>query len=219
MITAYPDIQLQETDAVKLRGFFADLDQNDSNLHNHTVEGKELYRYPLIQYKIIKGTPVVVAVEEGIDSIYPHLIKQDELKIGDIVYSEPEVDIQLLKVLIGDSSTLNSYCFLTPWLALNQDNYIHYLNGTKEEKDFLLSRILIGNILSMCKGFDVDIENNLTVYHYLHSVVTFYKGKKMKAFLGTFQVNCCLPDMCGIGKGTSRGYGTVAKLTVHEKTD
>ena len=62
MMTAfYPDVRLQPEDSGKLRGFFADLDQWDGNLHNHTKEGKEIYRYPSVQYKVIQESPVVVA--------------------------------------------------------------------------------------------------------------------------------------------------------------
>ena len=84
-----------------------------------------------------------------------------------------------------------------------------YKKADQEAQAVLLSNILTGNILSMCKRFGVTIENQLTVTHQLESVSVWYKGKKMEGFRETFQVNCCIPDLCGIGKGTARGFGTV----------
>ena len=91
---------------------------------------------------------------------------------------------------------------------------------TREDREAILSNILIGNILSMCKGLGVTIENRVTVAHQLEWIPVWYKGKRMEGFKGSFQVNCCIPDLCGIGKGTARGFGTVKyKQIKGEMTD
>jgi len=38
------------------------------------------------------------------------------------------------------------------------------------------------------------------------------KGAPMPGFLGTFSVNFHIPDLWGIGKPVSRGFGTVKRL-------
>lgn len=209
MVTTYTHISIPAKDARKVRGFFADLDTTDSNLHNHSLEGKDIYRYPVIQYKVLHGHPVIVALESGISSIYPHLMKETELKIGDEMYTDMEMDISLSQPFLGDSKQVQKYRFLTPWIALNQKNYVEYGKSDDEKKQEMLANILIGNILSFCKRFDVTIEQKLQVTHHLQEVPVVYKGTKMQAFLGSFEINASIPDLCGLGKGTARGFGTV----------
>ncbi len=209
MTATYKNIKLPATNTGKLRGFYADLDMADNNLHNHTEEGKDIYRYPRVQYKILKEHPVIVAVEEGIRSLHPHLMEQTELRIGDKVYSDMTLDISLSEQMLGDSREIRGYRFVTPWLALNQKNYQEYQDTDSDGKEQILSRILIGNILSLCKGFGVTIEGKLSVEYQLKSRYVIYKGTKMEAFTGKFQVNCRIPELLGIGKGTASGFGVV----------
>lgn len=218
MIATYQNISLTAAEARKVRGFFADRDHTDHNLHNHTLEGDSVYQYPLVQYKVLNRHPVIVAMEDGIRSIHPHLMEATELKIGENVYTDMALDIRLVQPPIGDSKTMESYCFVTPWLALNQKNFEKYEAMDKEEQDAFLGRILIGNILSLCKRFGVTIEQKLQVTHQLKAVSVFYKEKRMIAFTGKFQANCCIPNLCGIGKGTARGFGTV-KVTNEKEGD
>ena len=209
MTAVYKNIQLVASDAKNVRGFFADLDWSDSVLHNHTGTGESIYRYPKVQYKVLKGNPVIVALEEGIRSVHPLLMEQTELKIGRNKFYDMSMDIRLAEMPLGDHREMKEYYFATPWLALNQENYKRFENADQEEREAILERILTGNILSMCKGLGVTIENKLQVRHQLRSVPVSYKGKKMEGFVGDFQINCCIPELCGIGKGTSRGFGKV----------
>ena len=41
---------------------------------------------------------------------------------------------------------------------------------------------------------------------------TQFKDQKMLAFSGNFVTNAVLPDLAGIGKAVSRGFGTVSKI-------
>lgn len=209
MTARYKNICLPVSEAKKVRGFFSNLDYLDSNLHNHTASGEEIYRYPLVQYKVLKKNPVIVAAEDGIKSIHAHLMNETEIKIGDRVYTDVSLDIHLAELPVGDSRAVRQYVFLTPWLALNQGNYEKYQKMDEEGRKSLLEHILIGNILSLCKGFDVTIENTLQAEMELRSIPVLYKEKRMEGFTGKFRINCCIPDMCGIGKGTARGFGTV----------
>jgi hypothetical protein len=209
MITIYTNICLSAKQSQKIRGFFADLDVLDSNLHNHRLDGKEIYRYPLIQYKVLQNHPVIIAIEEGIQSIHPHIMEQEALRIGNKTYTDTALDMRLGELPLGDSEDIRNYRFITPWLALNQRNYEDYHSADEGKKKQILSKVLVGNILSLCKGFGVTIEEKLQVKHQLTPVSVNYKGRKMIAFVGTFQVNCCIPELFGIGKGTARGFGTV----------
>lgn len=209
MTAVYKNIHLPESEARWVRGFFADLDQSDSNLHNHKENGDQIYQYPIVQYKVLHNSPVIVALEDGIRSIHPHLMEQTKLRFGEKTYSDLALDIKLQELPLGDSRIVRRYTFITPWLALNQENYEKYSKASNEQREQMLSQILIGNVLAMCKRFGVTINNRLAVTHQLKETTVLYKGRKMSGFIGTFQMNCCIPDLCGIGKGTARGFGTV----------
>ncbi|TVR80018.1 MAG: DNA repair protein, partial [Chitinophagaceae bacterium] len=43
----------------------------------------------------------------------------------------------------------------------------------------------------------------------LHEKTTRFKDQSMMAFTGSFVVNAILPAGIGLGKGVSRGFGTV----------
>ena len=62
----FPEIALATRDAHKLRGFFGDLFREHSPLlHNHFEDGSLRYAYPLVQYKVIDGVPMLVGFGEG----------------------------------------------------------------------------------------------------------------------------------------------------------
>lgn len=208
MTTIYKNIPLPAYRITQFRGFFANLDPSDGYLHNHSLNGTDLYRYPMVQYKSLYKIPTIIACEEGIQSIYPWILNVKALNIGGTIYHGLQKEIHIQDVVIGDSSQQISYRFLTPWIALNQKNFAVYQMLDSQEQTIFLSRMLIGNILSMCKGFSVTINNQLHPTHNLHQVPVRYKGNQMIGFLGDFSVNCLLPGLCGIGKGVSLGFGT-----------
>lgn len=211
MTATYMNVRVSKDEARGIRGFFANLERDNIYLHNHTADGIDIYRYPLVQYKVINENPVVVAIEDGIPSIQPYLMKETQLKIGMRTYNDLMLDISLSQQWAGDSDRIEAYRFETPWLALNQKNYKIYIESSEQQKKQLINRILVGNILSFCKGIGITIENKLEVTHCLRPIAIFYKETKMIAFQGNFQVNCQIPKLCGIGKGTAKGFGVVVE--------
>lgn len=209
MVVTYKKIQLPPGQGAKLRGFFAGQDPADETLHQHTTDGV-LYRYPRVQYKILRKNPVVVAFEEGIGAVYPKVMECDRLTIGGRDYDASDMEIKLCEKTAGDSREALQYRFLTPWLCLNQQNYQLYETLEAEGRAALLEKILIGNILSFAKGFGLTVENELRVTLDVQECRTRLKDTWMRAFSGTFTVNYRLPSFCGIGKSVSRGFGTVA---------
>lgn len=217
LIAEYRNIELKQQDAVKLRGYFANLDGSDTLMHNHMESGENIYRYPRVQYKVIHHHPVIVAFGEGINSLYPKLMDMDNVVLGETIYWDPELQIKLETKVIGDSRKAYHYKFLTPWLALNQENYKRYLElSTEPEKKQILEKILTGNILSMCRGFAVELEQKITASVDVKDIPVKFKGESMIGFIGWFEVNAHLPTLCGIGKGVSRGMGTIGLFSPEE---
>lgn len=211
LIAEYKDIELRQQDAVKVRGYFADMDKSDTFMHNHLETGGNIYKYPEVQYKVLYKHPFIIAFGNGINSLYPKLMGIEYVTIGNRKYNNPDLQIRLETKTIGDCEQTLQYKFLTPWLALNQENYRKYtVLETNFEKIQMLENILTGNILSMCKGFNVRLERKINVLSELESIPVKFKGETMIGFTGKFTVNARLPAFCGIGKGVSRGMGTIA---------
>lgn len=107
---------------------------------------------------------------------------------------------------------LISYEFRTPWLALDEESYKRYKKRNEYERKKQLESILVGNIISMSKGLEYVITDELTadILDMKQARVSL-KGVPMLGFFGTFSVNFEIPDLWGIGKSVSRGFGTVMK--------
>lgn len=72
-----------------------------------------------------------------------------------------------------------------------------------------LNSIIIGNVISMCKGLGMIEENELFVHSKVDEYRVNYKGIEVIGFTGEFEINFKIPDFFGLGKGVSEGYGAV----------
>jgi len=214
------DSGISSNDAEKIRGYIGRKFIEDSFLHQHTENNKLIYRYPVVQYKVIDGKPLLIGIKGGVESLWKVFDDMSELNLDDNTHEIFDKKSLLKQVHIGVLDRQLSYSFLTPWLALNEKNYEKYQKlGTWAKKKELLESILIGNIISMSKslGYTVPepIKSNIIS---LKEVQTKLKGTPMLGFVGTFSVNFSIPDYWGIGKSVSRGFGTI-KRTDNKTTD
>ena len=197
--------------ADKLRGFFANKFNEDVHFHHH-INDELSYAYPLIQYKILQGEPVVIGIKEGADILQKIHNEVSLIKIGTKNYQIKDTKIVLQSYNFGITESL-PYSFLTPWLALNESNYKKYIKfGDDEKKRSFLKKILIGNLLSISKSLGYTVPEPIIVnITKLKEVNTVLKRNPMLGFLGDFSVNFEIPDYWGIGKSVSRGFGTVIR--------
>jgi hypothetical protein len=206
-----------EEDATKLRGFFATRFNEYALLHQHIDVDKLLYTYPRIQYKIIGGTAIVLGIEEGAEVLKEIYDQYDELTLGESVYTIVERGLTIKEEEFGISPGLLSYEFITPWLALSQQNYQRYLESGMKERRELLQRTLIGNILSASKGLEYVVLDEIKVgIGRLRQRKCELKGTTFIGFLGRFMVNFQILDYMGLGKSVSRGFGTIKRLSGRE---
>lgn len=209
----YPDIHIPQWKGSKLRGFFSNMDRDDPLLHQHLTAGKVAYQYPLIQYKVIRQHPMVVAAGDGIRHIYPHVLQNDFLYLDGFRYPCGRREIELGEEWLGESRGTLHYRFLSPWFGLNQENFTRYMDlNTPDAKNQLLSKILIGNILSMAKRFGITVGKRLIVLPHLLERRDRFKGETILSFYGGFEVNFRLPNYLALGKSVSRGYGTYIQI-------
>lgn len=212
-LTLCCDQSLQENDARLLRGFFGQRYQNRVEFHHHGPSGL-LYQHPLIQYKTIGGVGRVMGLESG-SFLVRALPEIDTLNLNGQTLNVIEQNRNTETIVFGATETPEKYQFLSPWLALNQANHQRYnklINKAKRQD--LLSRILIGNLISLCKSVRLTITDRLKANLYIEKPksIEIKSGVMLTGFMGTFTVNFQLPTLWGIGKQSARGFGTVRQV-------
>lgn len=196
-------------DPSKLRGCIANKFPDYPILHHHVGRGY-LYTYPRVQYKILDGTPIIVGIEEGADVLKEISDDLQELRLGKSRYVVESIQMNLFNADFGECRENYHYKFLTPWLALNPDNYKKFKETVdwRKKKEFL-NNILVGNVLSMCKGLNHVVGRKLYVHSHLDDETVEYKAIKHIGFTGKFKINFKIPDLIGLGMGVSQGFGVV----------
>jgi hypothetical protein len=196
----------------KLRGFIGNKFPEYSLLHHHVEDGY-LLTYPKIQYKIIEGTPFMIGIEEGAKVLKDISGDIKKLELGNSTYKVSSKQINEQEVEVIPQREMYNYCFLTPWFALNQKNYAKFIEMKDfRERKLFLNNILVGNLLSMCKGLGIIVNVRLNVRSHLNEEKIEFKGIPFTGFTGEFTVNFRIPDFFGIGKNVSHGYGTIRKI-------
>ncbi len=195
--------------APELRGFFATRFNEYSLLHQHNAD-KLIYRYPLVQYKMIDGAPMVIGINDGAEVLKQVYDKYDEIKLGGEVYEIVEKGIAVRNQEFGITDKIHSYEFATPWLALNQENYMRYygMSGMEERKEFL-RKTLTANLLSMSKSLDYQVSGTIKCDVDVKIRKSRLKDVNVMSFTGGFCANFLIPDYLGVGKSVSRGFGAV----------
>ena len=182
--------------------------------HNHTDNDGFRYSYPLIQYKRIGGKAAIVCIDKGVDSIGQFLMtQQHEMVLGERSVKMEIESVRPQNILMQTWQDMFNYR-LQHWIPLNSDNYRRYQElESLVERIALLEGILKGNLLSMCKGLDIylseELKVSITNMNEPHLVKV--KGVKVMSFDVDFRSNLSIPDGIGIGKNVSLGYGTTLR--------
>lgn len=202
----------------QLRGFFACKFDSFLLLHHHLGNNKLLYQYPRIQYKNIEGKKMVFGLAEGVEVLQSIYNQYDYVDLNGHKYPIYSKEISIKEELfetIEEPDSYLKYEFLTPWFALNEENYIKYKDYTFQERTDQLKSILIQNILAIAKTFNYYVDKRILADINLKETAIRFKGKSIIGFLGTFRINFYLPEYIGLGKSVSRGFGTIKKEMVN----
>ena len=206
----FPEINLRQSDGHKLRGYFAETFGQQSDLfHNHQADGSTIYRYPLIQYKVVDKHPMVVGINEGAQLITERFLSINQIVINEKQHPLQQKNLKSETVDVAIYNDLFTYQFLTPWLALNQHNHLQYEKVDDVGKRQLLKKTLTGNLLTCAGGLGYRLTEQLLVNLVVHPIIINFKNKKMTGFKGSFTTNLWLPNFVGIGKSSARGFGTI----------
>ena len=207
----FPQIKLERRHGHKLRGYFANLFGEESDFFsNHQADGKVIYRYPRIQYKVVHGEPMVLGLAEGAALLIERFLNITALEIEGLHIPVFQKNIKSAEQIVGVVHELLEYQFINPWKPLNDKNYTKYLAlNTRKEKEEFLKKILITNIIEFFKVAEHWEENKILVSLKLSPTSVKFKNQNMMAFKGGFTTNVKLPNYIGLGKTVSRGYGTI----------
>jgi hypothetical protein len=169
----------------------------------------------LVQYKILGGVPTIVGIDEGSRAVTDIFADVNEIRLGDRILpgDAKELHRRKFKIEILDDR-LVEYRLRTPYCALNQENYAVYRAlPTDEERHSHLSKQLVNHLLAVCKGLGFYAESRIVAYPlFSQPRLTTLKGNRLTAFRGGFVTNLSLPDLIGIGKSTSRGFGAIERV-------
>ncbi|MDH5682788.1 MAG: CRISPR-associated endonuclease Cas6 [Spirochaetota bacterium] len=210
------NVTLHSRDIKKLQANISNLFRDQDIVHNHQANGRVIYRYPLIQFKLIDKTPTIVALTDKAIEIFTRIfLSLDKIEISGKTIAITEKDITMETMDIGYQDEMISYEFISPWLGLNQAKYEKYIrSGHWEERKKLLNTCLTGNLLSLLKGLEIWLSEaeRIQVDLDLREKPVHLKGNPLLGFTGTFQTNIKLSDYLGLGKSVSRGFGTIKKI-------
>lgn len=209
------NVKLNKDQTHLLRGCIGNLFKDRDIIHNHDLQtGKVIYRYPLIQFKIIDNVPKIIAIsEEAINTLKSVLLNIKEIDIKGLKIPIYEKMFKVEEYKFGNDREFYVYEFVNPWIALNQENYNVYFNlQSIIERNRMLEKCLIAHIISVSKAFKYTVNDEIIVKANLNKNDVILKGKTMIGFTGCFKVNFDLPDFIGLGKSVSRGYGCFKKV-------
>ncbi len=196
----------------KLRGFIASGNIEENIYHQHGKDGLR-YRYPLIHYHIFEGKAVITGWLEGVEETKKLFKKLDHLHIGETDYIIIGKKLRITEQEYGISEEPIRYGFVFPWLALNNKNHTKYMSLRGESRLKFLENILTGNILSASKSLNYTVEGDIKARMvYARQIQSQLKGTSLIAFQGAFTVNFKLPELFGLGKSVSRGFGAVKRI-------
>lgn len=209
----YTDVYLTKYDLPKLRGYFSHKFPEYSELHNHLPDGKFSYKFPQVQYRIINKHPALIGFSKGIEILKKIFFELDEMIIDKHRYTLNEKEICLKEYDFGVADDFINYKFISPWMALKEENYEKYKDLDKIEQQRFLKHILRENLKTLSKGFKhwIDDIEKVKVEGYFKPKQVNFKNQKMLCFTGDFMTNFHIPEYMGLGKQSARGFGVVAQ--------
>jgi hypothetical protein len=207
-----------------VRGAIADRYREWSIMHQH-FGNQYLYHHPLVQYKVIDETPMVVGLGIGAE-LLAALKPPGELVLNGTLVPFDQARI-VSEIYEPDFSTPHCFHFATSWLALNEENYVRYREYEIHEKSeairTMLEKILIGNILSFAKGLGLSILATLRArinqWHAEPVRAKQHKTGMMLGFAARGEITFSAPPFWGFGKQSSRGNGVLVTTKIGEQAN
>jgi hypothetical protein len=191
------------------RGAVASIFHAETAFHGHDGD-RTVARYPEVHYRWGPQGPTLFAIGPAAHLAMAHPWPGATLRIGDQERRVLQVDWSVTATQRVLSRRLVRYALGAPWIALNQENHARYRAMSDDARRAELDRILVGNLLSMSKGFGWFYEGGETIYaafEPLREVHCEVKDVPLIGFEGSFVTNLDLPDDLAVGRSVSFGFG------------
>jgi hypothetical protein len=172
-----------------------------------------IHRYPAVQCKQCKNMLMVMGIGQGAAFLEELSHARNDLPAGKNTCTILTRDAAVRNEEFGCSGPTHTYEFVTPWLALNQQNAKKFydLKG-KPERDAFMLRILAGNLATLAKSLDYTTPVPITCEAKIKFRIDWIDRENVIVFLGKFRTNCRIPDYFGIGQSVSQGFGTIRSI-------
>lgn len=173
-------------------------------LHNHTEEGGEHYRYPLVQFR----HDGFCGINEG-ETLLMQLLP--------LLLAETQLNMATHREEIAMLDQTRQYRIIN-WQPFHSENYQlwQHTSGLIDRME-LLQKILTGHILGFCRAMGFEIPDKSLQVKLIGTLKEF--GYKKFSTLNAdlwrltfelvFETNIQLPQQIGLGKGVSKGKGIV----------
>jgi hypothetical protein len=172
----------------------------------------QVYFYPRLQYKVVRGSPMIAAVNEGCALLWKLYEQLDQVSETQSEWQITEKRLIDKKALFGMTQKFIKYRFLTPWLALPEESFKKYLIMETSDREKMLVKILEGHIRSISNSLGYDINDEIKIRINPKPDYIFQRDIHVAGLFGSFIVNFEIPNFLGLGKSVSRGFGTIKQV-------
>lgn len=172
------------------------------------------FTYPQLQFKVIQGDPCMMAIgAEAVEAMREMMPDLEEVHIDGVAFRVVEKQIVDEEKELGLARTFINYEFATPWIGLNEQNFLQFKYYYREERIAFINRLLMQNMRFLSQEFNIPIENKIVIKSRIRvltnqSLTTSPTG----GFVGEFRANFEIPDYLSIGNMISKGFGAVHRL-------
>jgi hypothetical protein len=128
---------------------------NRPEFHQHGDDGL-IHQQPLIRYDVSTGFAELAGIAEGA-LLLRSMPAFDAFTLGREAVRVRQRDVDSGRVEIGPAAEPIRYRFLTPYLGLNQENHRQWERSAGKERQRLLERVVIGNMLSLSKSIGLHV--------------------------------------------------------------
>ncbi|OGC92838.1 MAG: hypothetical protein A2W25_01260 [candidate division Zixibacteria bacterium RBG_16_53_22] len=186
---------------------------DNNSVNNTNNDGKShAYFYPRVQYKVIRGGPIIAAVNEGCELLWSLYDKLDQLNAVQPDWKIVEKRLIDRKAPMGLTRDFIKYRFLTPWLSLPEEAFKKYLLMDEEARQKMVIKSLEGHIKSIAESLGCPLDGELRIKMNIKANYIFQREIHVAGLFGSFLANFEMPNFLGIGKSVSRGFGTIKQL-------
>jgi hypothetical protein len=194
----------------QLRGALAHAFREDSRFHQHDAAGRQIYRYPRIQYRWHRGLGLVAGWLDAAEILRNLPWLDLELTFGEAQVRVTDAVIAVRNAEFGISPRLLHYRLASPALLFNQENYRRFQGLDDADKQQEQDRLLTAQLLTALRGLDIEFPDRL--YAGLinpRSRKCRYKQQDLLGLTGRVVCNALLPPGFAIGHAVSHGFGWI----------